>query len=220
MGLTPDSYTSFHKSRPGSTVYVLGSGSSLDHVPIKFFDDKIVVAINRVGETLRLREYYSVTHYHLDAHIIADNRPDLPVIAPLIDQGLGHLAPVRPTQSNVYFVETSAQMYSAFDCAEHWPLHTDHLVCGPTSLHMGMHFAAYLGASYIILGGADCGTLDSSPNLGGYSVGDNPFSVWDEQLPKVARKLRSMGVTVMSLNPFVNFGLEGHQYRSPSVSIN
>jgi hypothetical protein len=44
--------------------------------------------------------------------------------------------------------------------------------------------------------------------------------VWEQQLPKVARKLRSMGVGVVSLNPFVNLALEGHTFRGPTVTIN
>jgi hypothetical protein len=139
----------------------------------------------------------------------------------MIEQGIGYPAKTRPTQANVFFVETNPQMYSAFDTAEHWPTHNDHLVCGPTSLHMGMHFAAYLGAKFIILAGADCGILDERDAIEGYAPGDpKPYPVWEQQLPKVAKKLRSMGVGVMSLNPFVNLTLEGHSFRSPSVSIN
>jgi hypothetical protein len=86
---------------------------------------------------------------------------------------------------------------------------------------MGMHFAAYLGARFIVLAGADCGVLDDRDAVDGYAPGDpKPFPVWEQQLPKVARKLRSMGVGVVSLNPFVNLALEGHRFRGPSVTIN
>jgi hypothetical protein len=221
MGLMAEQYTDFKRRHQGETIYVVGSGATLDHVPRGFFDDKTTVCINRSGEALGLKEFYSVSHYHVDAHILADARPDLPVIVPMVEQGIGYPAKTRPTQANVFFVETNAQMYSAFDCAEHWPTHTDHLVCGPTSLHMGMHFAAYLGAKFIILAGADCGILDERDAIEGYAPGDpKPYPVWEQQLPKVAKKLRSMGVGVMSLNPFVNLTLEGHSFRSPSVSIN
>jgi hypothetical protein len=138
-------YTDFKRRHAGETIYVVGSGATLDYVPRGFFDGKTVVCINRAGEALGLDEFYSVTHYHLDAHILADARPDLPVIVPMVEQGIGYPAKTRPTQANVFFVETNPQMYSAFDTAEHWPTHDDHLVCGPTSLHMGMHFAAYWG---------------------------------------------------------------------------
>lgn len=221
MGLMADRYTDFRGRHAGRIVFVAGSGATLDHVPRRLFDGQVVVAINRVGEHLGIDEYYSVTHYHLDAHILADARPDLPVIVPMVEQGIGYPARTRPTQPNVFFVETNPQMYSAFDTAEHWPTHTDHLVVGPTSLHMGMHFAAYLGASVIVLVGADCGTLDDRDALDGYAPGDpKPYSVWEWQISRVARKLRSMGVGVVSVNPFASLALEGHSFRSPSVRIN
>ena len=221
MGLMADRYTDFKRRHAGETIYVVGSGATLDYVPRGFFDGKTVVCINRSGEALGLDEFYSVTHYHLDAHILADARPDLPVIVPMVEQGIGYPAKTRPDQPNVFFVETNPQMYSQFDTAEHWPTHDDHLVCGPTSLHMGMHFAAYLGARFIVLAGADCGVLDDRDAVDGYAPGDpKPYPVWEQQLPKVARKLRSMGVGVVSLNPFVNLALEGHTFRGPTVTIN
>jgi len=217
-----EQYTDFKRRHSGQTIYVVGSGATLDHVPRGFFADKLVVCVNRAGEALALKEeFYTVTHYHLDAGILADARPDLPVIVPMVEQGIGYPAKTRPTQRNVFFVETNQQMFSSFDCAEHWPTHEDHLVVGPTSLHMSMHFAAYLGARYIILAGADCGTLDDRDAVSGYAPGDpKPLSVWEQQLPKVAKKLRSTGVGVMSLNPFVSLALEGHTYQSPTVRIN
>jgi hypothetical protein len=83
-----------------------------------------------------------------------------------------------------------------------------------------MHFAQYLGARHIILAGADCGTLDDASNFTGYAPGDNPMNVWESSLRDVANQLRSEGVSVMSLNPFVNFAIEGHKFRGPSASIN
>jgi hypothetical protein len=214
-------YTDFRRQQWGATIYVVGSGATLNHLPAGFLEDKIVVCINRSGEALGLDDFYSVTHYHHDAHILADARPDLPVIVPMVEQGIGTPAKTRPTQPNVFFVETNQQMYSAFNAEEHWPTNEDHLVCGPTSLHMGMHFAAYLGAWFIVLVGADCGVLDDRDAVDGYAPGDpKPFAVWEEQLPKVSRKIRSMGVGVVSLNPFVSLALEGHRFRSPTVTIN
>ena len=216
-----DQYTDFKGKHSGATVYVVGSGATLNYIPPGFLDDKVVVCINRSGEALGLDQFYSVSHYHHDAHILADARPDLPVIVPMIEQGIGTPALTRPTQPNVYFVETNQQMYSSFNVDEHWPADENHLVCGPTSLHMGMHFAAYLGAKFMVVVGADCGVLDDRDAVEGYAPGDpKPFAVWEEQLPKVARKLRSMGVGVVSLNPFVSLALEGHRFRGPTVTIN
>lgn len=46
------------------------------------------------------------------------------------------------------------------------------------------------------------------------------MSVWERTLGEVANQLRSEGVSVMSLNPFVNFALEGHTFHGPNVHIN
>lgn len=221
MGLTlPQDATGFRDSRKGETAWVLASGASLNYIPRSFWHGRLVVCVNFVGVRLGLAEFYSVTHYHRDAALIATERPDLPVIAPRIDQGGPAAIPVPPDESNIFYINTGTQAYSQFDCAELWPRQPDTLVVGPTSLHMTMHFAQYLGATSIILAGADCGLLDGDSNFTSYQPGDNPMAVWEQTLPQVANQLRSEGVTVMSLNPFVNFGLEGHKYVSPTVSIN
>ena len=221
MGLTlPEDVTGFRGSRKGETAWVLGSGASLNFVPRWFWADRLVVATNFVGLRLDIPDFYAVTHYHCDAAIIAEQRPDVPVIAPIIDQGGIAAIPVPPQAENIYYMKTGAQAYSQFDCAEMWPTEPDTLVVGPTSLHMTMHFAQYLGARHIILAGADCGTLDDASNFTGYAPGDNPMNVWESSLRDVANQLRSEGVSVMSLNPFVNFAIEGHKFRGPSVSIN
>lgn len=221
MGLTvPGDVTGFRGSRAGETAFVLGSGASLNHVPRWFWADKFVVAVNFVGVRLGLQDFYAVTHYHCDAALIAAERPDIPVIAPVVDQGGPAAIATPPDAPNIYYVKTGTQAFSQFDCAELWPREPDTLVVGPTSLHMTMHFAQYLGARHIILAGADCGTLDGASNFDGYAPGDNPLDVWERSLRDVANRLRTDGVSVLSLNPFVNFALEGHSFRGPTTNVN
>lgn len=225
MGLEtmlPEDGKLFKDSLKGETVYVLGSGASLDHVPRSFFFDKLCVCVNNVGVGLNLPSFITVTHYHRDATNVALARPDLPVITPLDDLGAGgpEAADGVPTARNVYRFPTGPQMFGSFDPVEHWPTDPDALVAGPTSLHMTMHFAAYLGAAHIVLVGADCGLLDGGSNFAGYKVGDNPFNVWQSTLSGVADQIRASGTSVHSLNPFVNFALEGHSFRGPTVTIN
>lgn len=216
----PADVTGFRDSRKGETAWVLGSGASLNHVPRWFWSDRLVVAVNFVGVRLGIPDFYAVTHYHCDAASIARDRPDVPVIAPRVDQGGPAAIPVPPEAPNIYYIDTGTQAYAQFDCAELWPKAPDTLVVGPTSLHMTMHFAAYLGARHIILAGADCGRLDGKSNFSGYSPGDNPLDVWERSLRQVANQLRSDGISVMSLNPFVNFALEGHAFAGPTTTIN
>lgn len=206
----------------GATIWVVGSGASLDYIAPEFFSEKVCVAVNRVGITKPLAEFYTVTHYHRDAMIVAEARPDLPVITPQADLGAGgpEAADREPTQGNIHRFPTGPQLFGAFNPERHWPTDPDALVAGPTSLHMTMHFAHWLGAASIVLVGADCGTLDERSNFDGYSVGDNPFDVWSRTLPGVADQLRQRGTAVHSLNPFVNLQCEGVPYRSPRVNIN
>jgi hypothetical protein len=206
----------FKDSRRGETAWVIASGRSVQYVPPSFFDDKLSVCVNFVGMQLNLKEFYTVSHYRQDALQVAAYRPDLPAIAPVKILS-GDPSVEMPSTPNLYLFPTNEQQLSAFDVETMWPTDPDALVVGPTSLHMTMHFAAYLGAKHIVLVGADCGFLDGRSNFPGYAPGDNPMDVWAEQLPKVANKLRAMGVSVMSLNPFVNLALEGHPYHGPVI---
>lgn len=223
MGLMlPKRRQAFKNWHAGKTIWVVGSGSSVDHIGPRFFDDKIVVCVNRVGSTLGIKDFYTVTHYHRDAMIVAAIRPDLPVITPENDLGAGtwEEADHRPTEPSIYFFPTGPQLFGAFDAHRDWPTDPDALVAGPTSLHMTMHFAQYLGAAHIILVGADCGKFDDASNFDGYSIGDNPFPVWERTLGQVAGEIRAHGTSVHSLNPFASLALEGHSFASPSVRIN
>lgn len=225
MGLgivLPKNAHTFKDSRKGETLWVLGSGASLNHIDPGFFADKVCVCVNVVGLRLGLESFYTVSHYHRDAMTVADTRPDLPVIAPEADLGAGgpEAANVKPHQANIYRFPTNPQLFGRFDPAQHWPDEPHTLVAGPTSLHMTMHFAQYLGAAHIVLVGADCGTLDDTSNFTGYKPGDNPYEVWQQTLGGVADQIRAAGTSVHSLNPFVNFALEGHHFRGPTVTIN
>ena len=223
MGLAlPSHREAFKDARKGETVWVVGSGSSLDFIGADFFAGKTVVCVNRVGITLGIDEFFTVTHYHRDAQIVASFRPTLPVITPEDDLGAGtwEEADYRPIEPSVYFFPTNPQLFGAFDARRDWPADPEALVAGPTSLHMAMHFAQYLGAAHIVLVGADCGTFDGKSNFDGYAIGDNPFAVWERNLGEVADRLRERGTTVHSLNPFASLALEGHSFQSPTVRIN
>ena len=215
----PGGFKGIHR---GETLWVLASGASLDYIDPAFFDDKTCVCVNKVGLTLGLREFYTVTHYWLDAIIVGEKHPGLPIITTrdcLVTTG-PEVAPYEPTDANIYKFATGPQMYGAFDPDLHWPEDPDALVVGPTGLHMTMHFAQYLGAATIILVGADCGHLGGKSNFTGYAVGDNPMGVWQRTLPGVADQIRKRGTAVHSLNPFVNFALEGTSFHSPALTIN
>ena len=208
---------------PGETVWVLGSGASLQGVSPMMFAGQTVVATNFAGTTAGLEHFYSVAHHHSDADRIAALRPDLLVFTPDIEQlPPEDRSPARASAPNVRFVPTTDQHYSRFDPEAHWPTDDDRLVVGPTSLHMAMHLAAYMGGANIILVGADCGAFDNVSRIADYPDpnGHLHYGLWTRSLEAMARRLRILGVGVHSLNPWVTPRLEGHRYETEGLTIN
>jgi hypothetical protein len=77
-----------------------------------------------------------------------------------------------------------------------------------------------MGAANIIIVGHDCGLLDGATNFPGYNAPIASMSFYRNFLTEIEpqtlalrEKLKEVyGVNIYSLNPFINFGLEGHEY--------
>jgi len=205
----------------GETAYVIGSGSSLNYIDASFFDDKLCLCVNLAGITKQLRTFYTATHHHNGADQIAQMRPDLTVFTTAVEQLPSEDRSPHPAREpNVVKCPTIEQRYASFNPFDHWPDDPDTLVVGPTSLHMTMHLAAYMGAAHIVLVGADCGEFDGASRVVDYPNGVLHFDLWRKTLEAMAGKLRSLGVSVHSMNPFVTPALEGHKFRSGPFHIN
>jgi hypothetical protein len=83
-----------------------------------------------------------------------------------------------------------------------------------------MHLAAYMGAKFIVLVGADCGSLGGKDRVDGYVTGDTHWALYERHLRDMKQRLWDVySCQVYSLNPFVNYSLEGVQYRG-AANIN
>lgn len=81
-----------------------------------------------------------------------------------------------------------------------------------------------MGAKNIILIGVDHGCLDGKQTFKDYykDIKETAWNDWqqykgwlknlDNDTIKIKTKLSSLGVNVYSINPFINFKLEGHKY--------
>jgi hypothetical protein len=194
----------------GETVWVLGSGHSLSFVSSQFFDDKITVGVNFSASLKGITPTYLFSHYH-------DN-----IVSELHNESIG-VTLERDTLSNKPWKEAPDNVclypHSESEPAGiHWnpyskPFTPDTLVYGSSSLHGAMHLAAFTGARFIILVGADCGTLDGEHRISGYPEGETPWDVYEEHHRTMKRWLKEhYGCEVYSLNPFINFNLEGHTF--------
>lgn len=203
----------------GHRVWVLGSGPSLDHVDPALFAGEKVVACNNVAATLPLpatADVISATNYH---HGIDAPRGRL--VAPFDD--VTGRDPDRHPREGCYRFRGGPQHYAAFDAVEHWPDDPDALVVGSGSMSLCLHLAAYLGASAIVLAGADCGEIDGRANFAGYPatpLATYPYALQSRDLAAVAAQVRARyGCGVHSLNPFANLALESHRFAMPGTSL-
>ena len=121
----------------------------------------------------------------------------------------------------VTFPTTTGRPGGSFDpSGKDWPTLDNSLVIGSSSIHGATHLAAHMGAKFIVLVGADCGTLGGAERVEGYVQGDTPWALYESHLRDMKQRLWEMyGCQVYSLNPFINYSLEGTQYRG-AASIN
>jgi hypothetical protein len=204
----------------GETIFVFGSGATLNYLAPSFFDDKICVATNFCGSVFGLSKYYVFSHYHFDSVSEAQHNETVVVFTPLREHGTdAEFTGFMP--KIVTFPTTTGRPGSSFNpSGKDWPTLDNSLIIGSSSIHGSMHLAAYMGAKFIVLVGADCGELGGAERVEGYVKGDIPWALYEQHLRDMKQRLFDVyGCQVYSLNPFINYSLEGTQYRG-AASIN
>ena len=207
----------------GETVWVLGSGGTLNYLDPGFFADKVVVSTNlgpvRFGVE---RPYFVFTHYHS----VAEEALALGSVVVTLACDTNTRQPWgggRPDNLVLIPQDSYVGPSDRWDPnGTHRP-RPDSLVYGSSSLHGAMHLAAHIGASHIVMVGADCGRLNDAANLDGYGALGGGGAEQDRILSLYERDHRRMkqylvdtyGVPVYSLNPFINLNLEGHRFVGP-----
>lgn len=192
------------------TVWVTGSGRSLSFINPGFFDDKVTVAVNLSARLHGFTPTYLFSHYHENISINLD--PDS-VGVTLERDTLTNKSWGNPPQNVAFYPhESSEPAGEGWDPYRRPPLEGS-LVYGSSSLHGAMNLAAFLGARFIILVGADCGTLDGEHRIADYPDGNKPWAIYEQHNRRMKQWLKEhYGCDVHSLNPFLNFNLEGHKF--------
>lgn len=204
----------YENSHAGQTAWVLGSGKTLDFIGQGFFDDKLVIATNMTFVD-RLRNGFVCTNYWADVESwnTMTVMPDTRSVPREIEM-------TKQESDKAIYVPTIPQKYGAFNPLTDWP-ERGTFVVGPSSIHLSLHWAVWLGVSHIVLVGADCGFIDDQNNFADYydeidsekTEAHAHHQLWENVLVRMAEKIRSLGVSVHSLNPWVTFNLEGHVWR-------
>jgi len=211
------------KSWPDSDIYVLGSGPSMNYLKPDFFYGKIKVGINRIWKFFPC-SYVVIHHGDLGQEII-----DAGLILVVSKHYCGYLG--KPENKFMYNYTGAYYQYNHKDQGlmkiDYSVLDSDDsLVTGGTTAIDAISFAYFLGAKNIILCGIDGGTINGEVNLHGYHDYNKPGE-FDYQVRTANRTnlivkefadiLRKRGIGVYSLNPFINFSLEGNKYENIQV---
>jgi hypothetical protein len=148
------------------TLWVLGSGPSLNYIDGAFFDDKVTVSTNFSARALGIHPHYAFSHYHHDAEsLLADSSCVVTIEKDTVTQSLWqdeqpHHLVLTPTP----YDRPPGSAWNPITSHKPGP---GQVAYGSSSLHGAMHLAAHLGASYIMLVGADCGQIDGEDRVKG-----------------------------------------------------
>jgi len=211
-------FNNFHK---GKDIYIICSGPSLDWVSNDFFENKVTIGINQIYKKIKtnyiVRKDPKFTIETIDAGTIL-------LISKHQHANTDH--PLNKIQNinsnNIYFYEHNCNTgkgqldYSNYQ---------SQMIVTWSTTTTAIHIAAYMGAKNIILVGHDCGTINGKLTFDGYyqDISDTPWKNWKEYedwLSKIESQTlevkyfieKKYNCNIYSLNPFWNFGLEGHKY--------
>ena len=201
-------------------IYVLGSGPSLNYLTPKFFVNKITVGVNHIYKQFPCS--YVVLHHGEHAQAVIDSGNEL-VIS---ETRLCIPGELMTFDGEYYQYKHKPQGFANIDYSL---LDSDDgLVVGETTIINAISFAYFLGAVNIILCGVDCGTINHNLHVRGYypdnlptmpRIRSNAMSP-SPRIEEFANVLRKRGVGVCSINPFINFSLEGNIYERKSATGN
>lgn len=201
----------------GEDIWVIAAGPSAGYVRSSFFQGKCTIGVNRVWKKFDVKYVICKEPQVLVEAAAAGYK----VIAS--KHAYGSLADgLNWAEGEIFIFEHCENRLEEIDLNV---IGTDRIVVSYSTITSAMHVAAYMGARNIILVGHDCGLLDGSKNYEGYpeplavSLGF-PNGFYEEFLSEiepaslaVRDRLQEVYVcNIYSLNPFLNFGLEGRRY--------
>jgi hypothetical protein len=220
-----EDYMNIHK---GEDIYILASGKSVDFLHKSFYDNKIIIGVNQVYKKITCK-YLLRKECKLIKEVIKNN----PNTTHFISKGECGLNNIRNYEyiknyiSNKNNIVIYSHNINRIKIPRTFP--PEHsLVVSYSTITTAIHLAAYMGAKNIILVGHDGGLINNECNFSGYHTdatykiiwpngGKNHYKKWlsnidnDTIILKILLK-RKYNCNICSINPFINFNLEGNKY--------
>lgn len=201
-------------------IWVIGSGPSMNYVNPSFFDNKITIGVNRVSKWFPCN--YIVAKDPKGFEDIKNNLNNSDLI--LSKHQYGTLT------NRLNSVDYKHYIFDHFPKPNQNPMvqlierASDKIIVSWSTITSAIHIAAYMGAKNIIICGHDCGTIDGKSTIDGYydniqseQGSDAGYINWLKQISghteQLKKKLKEVyDCNIHSLNPFINFKLEGNKY--------
>ena len=199
----------------GHDIYVVASGASAGFIEPSFFDNKLAIGVNQVWRRFPNLDYIVRKDSNtMESARLAKKMLDFKLI--VSEHNCGTLKYEKNGGADFYFEHLDNKL----DKIDLSVIGTDKIVVSYSTITSAIHIAAYMGAANIILVGHDCGMLDGKANFPGYPEPPTGQPFYDKFLSLIepatlalrAKIQAFYGCNIYSLNPFINFGLEGHIY--------
>lgn len=206
-----------------SDIYVIASGASMNYIDPLFFKNKIVIGVNQVFKKYKCN--YIVRKE--GSQIKQSVRSGAKVICSKWDSGdigKGKNIMNRNLIPNTPFYEFD-HLDNRHTKIDFSVLNTDKIIVSFSTITSAIHVAAYMGASNIIICGHDCGILNDKFTFNDYysNINETPWKNWEDykkwlgviedQTIQVKKEIsKAYGCNIYSLNPFINYNLEGNSF--------
>lgn len=201
----------------GEDCYIVAAGASAGFISPNFFKGKLAVGVNEVYTRFpRLPYYIRKEAVGLEAASEAIKPFGGQLVVSKYNCG-SKTCGLNKTDLADYVFDHEENKLTEIDFSV---LGDDKLIVSYSTITSAIHLAAYMGAANIILVGHDCGMVDGHANFEGYptaTAGQDFYLRWireiEPQTVMVKEAIQSFyGCEIYSLNPFINFNLEGHHF--------
>ena len=219
------SITELKNTHKGEDIWIIGAGSSMDYVDPSFFENKITIGVNQmfqyfpceyvVGRDLAVRVRWDETVKELS------NRKDIKFLYSRLHQGYDEINPIIKSDNFYVFDRGISDDNIGLECIDK---KSDRMVAIRTTLNTCIHIAAYMGAKNIMICGKDEGKIngnlyyngyvkDKWPDAGNWKGIEHWLYLTEKNTRMVRDKVKEVyDCNIHSLNPFINFKLEGNEY--------
>lgn len=201
----------------GEDIYVIAAGPSAGYISPAFFEGKTTIGVNEV-----------YTRFTSLTYCVRKEAADMAAASKAVHEGGGLIVASQHNCGTLSYEKNDPELCDyLFDHEDNRlteidlsVIGSDKLIVSYSTITSAMHLAAYMGAKNIILVGHDCGLLNGKFNFEKYpqSIFDPArYRAWIQEIEPQTLIVKSglhnfYGCEIYSLNPFINFGLEGNRY--------